>query len=141
MRTEYLAARIALILNGLGMVVLYPVNMLVLERDSWIWNHPERNMAMEHMLVAVYVTLGLFLVWSARNPAKALPLIDFVIVSGAIHATVMAIDAAHMPGMAAHLAPRGDVVGTYVAPVTLALTHPRRLYLFWPRSASSSGSS
>ena len=107
MRTEYLAARIALILNGLGMVILYPVNMLVLERDSWIWNHPERNMAMEHMLVAVYVTLGLFLVWSARNPMKALPLIDFVIVSGAIHATVMAIDAAHMPGMAAHLAPRG----------------------------------
>jgi hypothetical protein len=132
---DYLPARIALVLNGLGMMILYPLNMVVLERASWIWDYPDRNLAMEHMLVAVYLTMGAFLVWSARDPIKALPLIDFVIVSGAIHATAMAFDAAHMPGMSHHLAFRGDVIGTYLAPITLALTHPRRFYLFQWNSA------
>ena len=123
---DYLPARIALVLNGLSLMILYPLNMLVLERGSWIWDYPNRNLAMEHMLVAVYVTMGAFLVWAARDP---------VIVSGAIHATTMAFDAAHMPGMSQHLAFRGDVIGTYLAPITLALTHPRRFYLFRWNSA------
>lgn len=135
MRSEYLPARIALVANGLAMMVVYPLNMLILERASWVWDYPNRNMAMEHMLVAIYVTMGAFLVWAARDPVKALPLIDFVIVSGAIHATTMAFDAARMPGLSPHLEFRGDVMGTYLAPITLALTHPRRFYLFqWKRA-------
>lgn len=135
MRPEYLPARIALVANGLSMMVMYPLNMLILERASWVWDYPNRNIAMEHMLVAIYVTMGAFLVWAARDPVRALPLIDFVIVSGAIHATTMAFDAARMPGLSEHLAFRGDVMGTYLAPITLALTHPRRFYLFqWKRA-------
>jgi hypothetical protein len=130
MRSEYFWTRIALIANGFGMIVVYPLNMVLLERASWIWDNPARNLAMEHMLVAIYVTMGAFLIWSARDPLKAVPLIDFVIVSGAIHATTMAIDAIRIPGMVEHLAFRGDVMGTYVAPVTLALTHPKGFYLF-----------
>lgn len=131
----YLPARIALVANGLAMMAVYPLNMLILERASWVWDYPSRNMPMEHMVVAVYVTMGAFLVWSARDPIKALSLIDFVIVSGAIHATTMAVDAAQMPGLSQHFALRGDVVGTYLAPVTLALTHPRHFYLFHWKSA------
>jgi hypothetical protein len=130
MKIGFLWARGALVLNGLAMMISYPLNMLVFERPGWIWDYPSRNMAMEHMLVAVYVTMGAFLIWSARNPLKAVPLIDFVIVSGAIHATAMAIDAHAMPGHMAHSGPGGDVFGTYIAPVTLLLTHPRRAYLF-----------
>ena len=86
-------------------------------------------------MVAIYVTMGAFLVWAARDPIKALPLIDFVIVSGPIHATTMEFDAGHMPGLSQHLTLRGDVMGTYVAPITLALTHPRRFYLLqWKRA-------
>jgi uncharacterized protein DUF6632 len=135
MSKEFLATRIALIVNGIGMIVIYPLNMIVLERASWIWDYPNRHPAFEHMLVAIYVSMGAFLLWAARDPVRFLPLIDFVIVSGAIHATVMAIDAWHMPGMAHHLAFRGDVMGTYVAPITLALTHPRFFYLLRPRTA------
>ena len=135
MQRNHLITRIALIANGIGMVVLYPLNMVVLERASWIWDSPSRNLPLEHMLVAIYVTMGAFLIWAARDPMKALPLIDFVIVSGAIHATTMAVDAWYTPGMVPHLAFRGDVMGTYVAPVTLALTHPRRFYLFAARTA------
>jgi len=130
-----LVTRIALIANGIGMMLIYPLNMLVLERASWVWDYPSRHPAFEHMLVAIYVTMGAFLIWAARDPIRFLPFIDFVIVSGAIHATAMAIDAWNLPGMATHLAFRGDVMGTYFAPVTLALTHPRFFYLFKPRTA------
>ena len=130
-----LVTRIALIANGIGMIVIYPMNMIVLERASWIWDYPNRHPALEHMLVAIFVSMGAFLIWAARDPVRFLPFIDFVIVSGAIHGTAMAIDAWHMPGMVSHLAFRGDVMGTYFAPVTLALTHPRFFYLFKPRTA------
>ena len=130
MGTNHLITKIALVANGVAMMLVYPLNMMVLERTSWIWDAPSRNPPLEHMLVAVYVTMGAFLIWAARDPVRFLPLIDFVIVSGAIHATTMAVDAWYTPGMAVHLAFRGDVIGTYIAPVTLALTHPRRFYLF-----------
>jgi hypothetical protein len=130
MGTNYLITRVALVANGVAMMLLYPLNMMVLERTSWIWDAPSRNPPLEHMLVAVYVTMGAFLISAARDPVRFLPLIDFVIVSGAIHATTMAVDAWYTPGMAGHLAFRGDVIGTYIAPVTLALTHPRSFYLF-----------
>jgi hypothetical protein len=130
-----LVTRIALIANGIGMMLIYPLNMLVLERASWVWDYPSRHPAFEHMLVAIYVSMGAFLIWAARDPLRFLPFIDFVIVSGAVHATAMAIDAWNLPGMATHLAFRGDVMGTYFAPVTLALTHPRFFYLFKPRTA------
>jgi hypothetical protein len=129
-KIEFLWARIALVLNGLAMAISYPMNMLVNEEPGWIWNHPSRNMAMEHMLVAVYVTMGVFLIWSARNPLKAVPLIDFVIVSGAIHGATMFIDANAMPGHMVHNELGGDVFGTFLAPITLLLTHPRRGYIF-----------
>jgi hypothetical protein len=70
MHSDYLPARIALVLNGVSMMILYPLNMLVLERASWIWDYPDCNMAMEHMLVAVYVTMGPFLVWAARPACR-----------------------------------------------------------------------
>ena len=133
----YRWARLALILNGLSMIISYPLNMLVYENPGWIWDFPSRNMAMEHMLVAVYVTLGFFLIWSARDPLKAVPLIDFVIVSGAIHATTMLVDAHVMPVPMQHNTLDGDVFGTYLAPITLLLTHPRRAYLFERRRADS----
>jgi hypothetical protein len=34
MRREYLPARIALVANGISMIVLYPLNMLAFERPS-----------------------------------------------------------------------------------------------------------
>jgi hypothetical protein len=130
MGRNHLMTKIALVANGVAMMLVYPLNMMVLERASWIWDAPSRNPPLEHMLVAVYVTIGAFLIWAARDPVRFLPLIDLVIVSGAIHATTMAVNAWSTPGMAIHLAFRGDVISTYIAPVTLALTHPRRFYLF-----------
>ena len=122
--------RIVLIVNGLLLSLAYPKALFGSE-IGWVWDVPARNHPMENMIVAVYVTMGLFLTWSARNPIKALALVDFVIVSGLIHATVMLIDALRIPGEAEHLILGGDVIGTYITPITLALFHPRHFYL-WP---------
>jgi len=116
------------------MLVLYPKNLLI-QQYGWVWDYPSRHIAFEHMLVAVYATLGVFLIWAAKDPLRFEPLINFTIVSGALHATVMLIDAFHMPGMHSHLHWRGDVVGTYLAPVVLTIFHPRRRY--WRRPPNS----
>lgn len=129
--------RIALVVNGFLMAVMYPLNMVILSRPDWVWNMPARNIPLEYMLVAIYVTMGLFLIWAARDPLRALPLIDFVIISGAVHGMVMIWAAANTPGEAHHFALRGDVNGTFIAPVTLALTHPRRFYLFGTRNKAA----
>ena len=123
-------ASIALLAMGIGMVIFYPKN-LILGQYGWLWDYPARHLAFEHMLLAVYGTLGLFLCWAARDPLRFEPLINFTIVSGVLHATVMLIDALRMPGMHTHLHWRGDVVGTYLAPVVLTIFHPRRRY--WRR--------
>ncbi len=122
------ASGVAMIAMGLSLAVLYP-KALLLSQAGWVWDHPGRNIAFEHMFIAVYVTLGLFLIWGARDPVRFLPLIDFTIVSGTFHASAMLLDALHTPGMADHLGIGGDVVGTYLAPVVLTIFHPRRFYL------------
>jgi hypothetical protein len=126
---EQKPAGIAMLWMGVGMVVLYPKNLLI-GQTGWIWDYPSRHVAFEHMLVAVYVTLGLFLIWGARDPVRYLPLTNFAILSGVLHASVMAVDASVMPGMHDHLGWRGDVVGTYLAPVVLTVFHP---HAFWRR--------
>jgi len=122
-----LAFRIALFLNGVGMLIMYPNAMLIREHAGWIWDEPARNMAMEHMLVAVYMTMGAFLIASAFRSQQMMSFISFVIISGYIHATVMLIDALRIPGEHHHLHADGDVIGTYLAPITLTLCHPRVL--------------
>ena len=117
------ASGIAMIVTGFSFVVLYP-EALARSAAGWVWDYPSRSFPFEHMLLAVYVTLGLFLIWGARDPVRSLPLINFTIVSGVLHATAMFIDASRMPSMASHLTPSGDVVGTYLAPVILTLFHP-----------------
>jgi hypothetical protein len=128
------AGSIAMIAMGAGMLILYPKNLLI-GQEGWIWDYPNRHVAFEHMLAAVYATLGVFLIWGARDPERYIPLINFTIVSGAIHATAMWIDAVKMPGMHNHLSLRGDVIGTYLAPIVLTLLHPRRPY--WRRAAKA----
>jgi hypothetical protein len=128
---EHHAASIGMLLAFLGFAVLYPMNMLVLERPGWIWNYPDRNFAMEHMLVVNYVVLGAFFLYGARAPLRYLSLIDFTIVFNILHGTMMMIDALRLPGHEAHLRFGGDVPVTYLVPIILILTHPKRFYLSW----------
>ena len=76
----------------------------------------------------MYFVHGLFLIWGARDPIRFLPLIDFTIVANIVHGSVMWHDALKH-GLTANLQPGGDVMGTFLAPVLLILSHPRKFYL------------
>ncbi len=125
---EYRATRIAMIVVGVAMAIKFPFD-LASERSGWVWDYPARNFAMEHMIVAVYVTMGLFLILGALDPVRYLPFIDFVIVSSVAHASVMLYDALRLPGHLNHVRLGGDVIALYVPSVVLAALHPKKLYV------------
>jgi hypothetical protein len=127
MSREYRATRIAMIILGVAMAIKFPLD-LVGERSGWVWDYPARNFAMEHMIVAVYVTMGLFLILG-RDPVRYLPFVDFVIVSSVAHASVMLYDALRLPGHLNHVHLGGDVIALYVPSVVLTALHPKKLYL------------
>jgi hypothetical protein len=124
---EYRWTRIAMLLVGIAFCVLYPKNLWGGD-PGWMWNTPQRNLPFENMLIAMYFVHGLFMIWGARDPIRFLPLIDFTIVANIVHGTVMFIDAQKY-GLTANLQPGGDVIGTFLAPVLLLITHPRKFYL------------
>jgi hypothetical protein len=121
------ATRIALILSAIAFAILYPMNMWG-GKEGWMWLTPERNLPFENMMVAMYIVNGIFLFWAARDPLRFLPLIDFTIVANIAHGFVMLNDALRL-GLEANLRPGGDVMGTFLVPVLLLLTHPRKFYL------------
>ena len=57
-----------------------------------------------------------------------MPLIDYTIIANIAHGFVMLNDATRLH-MADHLRPSGDVIGTFIVPVLLIVTHPRHFYL------------
>lgn len=126
---EHRAASICMLLAFVGYSILYPLNMVYLERAGWIWNYPARNFAMEHMLVVNYVVLGAFFLYGARAPLRYLPLIDFTIVFNILHGTMMLIDALGYTNHESHLRLGGDVPATYLIPILLIVSHPKRFYL------------
>ena len=69
---------------------LYPMSRLWPAGFGWSPLHP----AFERMMVAMYASLGVFLMLAARAPTRYRPIIDFTIVSSIAHGGVMAIDAA-----------------------------------------------
>lgn len=124
---RYVATRIALALSSVSYVLLYP-RALWTNQAGWMWETPARNLPMENMLIAMYVVAGLFLLYAARDPIRFLPLIDYVIVANIVHGFVMLNDATRL-GLQANLRPNGDVIGTFIVPVMLLVTHPRTFYL------------
>lgn len=127
---EYRFSAIGMLLVFVAFSILFP-KAIFQAQDGWIWTYPGRNQAMEHMLVVNYFVTGLFFLYGARDPVRFLPLIDLTILMNIAHATMMLFDALRYPGHEAHLRPDGDVMGTYLAPTVLILTHPKRFYIPW----------
>lgn len=115
---SYRLLQAALVVFGAVMILLYP--LAVVWPAGWAWHHGapyESNYFM--MIVGVYVTLGLFLLNAARRPEANISLIWFTVVSGVVHAAIMAVqsfgDGHHM----GHL--WGDVPALLIAAVVLAV--------------------
>lgn len=113
---KYSLLQIALFVFGLVSCLLYPLS--IVWPSGWAW-HPGPPMASHYfmMIVAIYVTLGLFLIRASRNPPAHRSLIEFTIWSSVVHAVVMAVQAMNDPMQSGHLT--GDVPALLLVAIVL----------------------
>ena len=111
---KYSLLQIVLVAFGVTFCLLYPLSMVW--PAGWSW-HAGPPMASHYfmMIVGVYATLGVFLILAARDPAANASLIWFTVVSSAVHALVMAVEAA------GDLVQRGHLVGDVPALLLVTL--------------------
>jgi hypothetical protein len=96
----------ALVVFGAAFLLIYPLS--IFWASGWAW-HSGGPMANDYflMIVAVYFTLGVFMIRAAKDPAENASLIWFVVWSSVAHALVMAWESFRTPNMTGHLV--GDV--------------------------------
>lgn len=118
-RIKYL--RIALMAVGLIFTFgLYPLT--VLWPSGWSWHTEGRSYYLE-MILALYATLGVFLMLAARNPLVHLSLIWFVVWSSIVHGGVMAVQSFQGHHNMGHL--WGDVLALFAVAAVLAWLTPK----------------
>ena len=110
-----LALRIVGIIAIFG---FYPLT--VFWPSGWAWSSG-RSEYLE-MIIAIYATLGVFLLLASRNPDQHLSLVSFFIWSSIVHGAVMAVQSALNPIHTHHL--YGDVPGLFVIAAVLAWLSP-----------------
>jgi len=99
-----LALRVALVTVGVvALVGVYPLMRWWPAGFRWQPSQPEYD----QMIVAIYATLGLFLLRAVRQPLRHLSLIWFAVWSSAAHAAVMTVHAWRSPEEREHFA--GDI--------------------------------
>jgi Family of unknown function (DUF6632) len=89
MSNSYRLLRIALVVFGVLMLLVYP--LAVVWPSGWAWHHGAPHESQYFMIVGIYATLGVFLINAARNPAANVSLIWFTVRSSVVHAAIMAV--------------------------------------------------
>lgn len=115
---------IFMIVVGAGLILLLPF-MFDLWPAGFRWGHPHGHPAYEHMILALYASLGVCLILGARDPLRHAIIIDFTIISSVAHGAVMTYDSFAQAGEMTHLV--GDVPILFALAAFLAVYHPRRL--------------
>ena len=111
--------RAALIVFGVAFLLVYP--LMVVWPSGWAWQPSQHEY--EQMIVGIYATLGIFLIWASREPEAHLSLIWFTVWSSAVHGGIMAVQAIVDPAERGHLP--GDVLALLLVAVVLAILTPR----------------
>jgi prepilin signal peptidase PulO-like enzyme (type II secretory pathway) len=114
--------QIALVLIGSLFLSLYP--LMKLWPTGWVWL--PRQHEYEQMMIGVYATLGIFLIWSARRPEAHFSLIWFAFWSSLVHGIIMGAQAIMDPAERGHL--MGDVAALFIAVVLLGWLTPRERF-------------
>ncbi|MEM7738171.1 MAG: DUF6632 domain-containing protein [Deinococcota bacterium] len=105
-----------LVLGIVFIVGIYPLSLIW--PSGWAWHDQGRSEYFE-MILGIYATLGVFLIWASRNPLAHTSLIWFTIWSSIVHAAIMAVQALVVPHHIGHLV--GDVLVLSLVAVVLAL--------------------
>ncbi len=116
---ELKALRISLIAFGIAFLLIYP--LMIIWPAGWSWKPGQHEY--EQMIVGIYATLGIFLLWASRKPEAHLSLIWFTAWSSAVHGGIMAVQAIVDSAERGHLL--GDVAALLLVAVVLALLTPR----------------
>lgn len=114
-RIKYL--RVALRLVGVAFIFgIYTLTLIW--PSGWSWHTGHHTPHYLQMILAVYATLGIFLLIASRRPLANLSLIWFTVWSSVVHAVVMAAQALANPEDIAHL--WGDVPALLLIAALLA---------------------
>jgi len=111
--------RIALVAFGIAFLLVHP--LMQVWPSGWTWQPSQHEY--EQMIVGIYATLGVFLLWASREPEAHLSLIWFTVWSSVVHGGIMAVQAIVDPMEHAHLP--GDVAALFVVAGVLAALTPR----------------
>ena len=110
-----------LALRVVGVIAIFGIYPLtVLWPSGWSWSSG-RSEYLE-MIIAIYATLGVFLLVASRNPTQHLSLISFTIWSSTVHGAVMAVQSILNPMHIHHL--YGDVPALFIIAAVLAILSP-----------------
>ena len=121
-RATYL--RIALLVFGVIFIAaLYPLT--VVWPSGWSWHSGQSDYL--QMIIVIYATLGVFLVFAAREPERHISLIAFTIWSSVVHGVLMAVQAIANPVHIGHLF--GDVPALFIVAAVLGWLCPGALKL------------
>src|SRR4051812_22774032 len=112
-RRKYL--QITLIVFGIIALLLYP--LMVVWPSGWAWTPGQHEY--QQMVIGIYATLGIFLIWAAREPEAHLSLIWFTVWSSVVHAGIMTVQAILDHSERGHLV--GDVPALFIAAIVLAV--------------------
>jgi len=117
-RIKYL--RFALLLVGLVFLFgVYPLT--ILWPSGWAWHTGQSEYL--QMILAIYATLGVFLIRASRDPVAHRSLIWFTVWSSVVHGAVMAVQAIADTQHIGHL--WGDVAALLLVAGILAFLMPR----------------
>ena len=121
------------VLRIVGLIMMfgfYPLT--VFWPSGWSWSSG-RSEYLE-MIIAIYATLGIFLLIASRNPNQHLSLVSFAIWSSIVHGAVMAVQSMLNPMHVHHL--YGDVPALFVVAAVLAFLSPVAFRLPFTRRAA-----
>ena len=121
-RLKYLSLALRVV-GAIAIFGFYPLT--VLWPSGWAW-HNGRSEYLE-MIIAIYATLGVFLILAARSPNEHMSLISFTIWSSVVHGAVMAAQSLLNPQHIHHL--YGDVPALFIVAAVLGLLSPNALRL------------
>ena len=127
-RSRFLS--IALRVCGVAFLLVYP--LMVVWPSGWAWQPSQHEY--EQMIVGIYATLGVFLIWASREPEAHLSLIWFTVWSSVVHGGIMAVQAIVDPAEHGHLP--GDVAALFIVAIVLAALTPRGVGRRVPQAAA-----
>jgi uncharacterized membrane protein len=113
--------QIALVIVGIAFLMIYPLTKIW--ASGWVWQ-PDQSESLQ-MIIGIYATLGIFLLWAARKPETHLSLIWFTIWSSAVHGLIMAVQAVIDPAEHGHLV--GDVPALILVAIVLGFLASREV--------------